>query len=74
MDPIVLISVITIPVAAGAAFGGVRAGLNGMRESVRRIDHNVDQIVGKVADHTERLARVETRVDTHDRFFEEVAE
>ena len=33
-----IISILAAPLAAGAAYGGVRAGLNGARQSLVQID------------------------------------
>lgn len=45
--------------AAGAAYGGVRAGLNGARQSIVQIEKIVTRLDEKVDDHGERLVAVE---------------
>ena len=49
--------------AAGAAYGGVRAGLNGARQSIAQIERIVTSVDNKVDDHGERITvlEVETR-------------
>ena len=49
--------------AAGAAYGGVRAGLNGARQSITQIERIVTSLDNKVDDHGERITvlEVETR-------------
>ena len=49
--------------AAGAAYGGVRAGLNGGRQSIAQIERIVTSLDNKVDDHGERITvlEVETR-------------
>ena len=55
-----LISLLAIPAAAGAAYGGVKAGLNGTRQSLAQIERTVNRIGQKVDTHGERLASIET--------------
>ena len=55
-----LISLLTLPVAAGAAYGGVKVGLNGMRQSIMNIENLCNRLDDKVDQHGERLAAVET--------------
>ena len=55
-----LISLLAIPAAAGAAYGGVKAGLNGAKQSLAQIERTVNRIGEKVDTHGERLAAVET--------------
>ena len=49
--------------AAGAAYGGVRAGLNGARQSIAQIERIVTSLDNKGDDHGERITvlEVETR-------------
>ena len=49
--------------AAGAAYGGGRAGLNGARQSIAQIERIVTSLDNKVDDHGERITvlEVETR-------------
>ena len=55
-----IISILAAPLAAGAAYGGVRAGLNGARQSLMQIERIVNRLDEKVDKHGERLASVET--------------
>ena len=59
-DITVLISLLAAPLAAGAAYGGVKVGMNGIRESVAQIERIVNRLDQKVDTHGERLASVET--------------
>jgi hypothetical protein len=45
--------------AAGAAYGGVRAGLNGARQSITQIERIVTRLDEKVDNHGERISRLE---------------
>ena len=51
-----LLSLLAIPAAAGAAYGGVKAGLNGAKESLAQIERIVNRLDEKVDTHGERLA------------------
>jgi hypothetical protein len=55
-----LISLLAAPLAAGAAYGGVRVGMNGMKRSIIQIERIVNRLDNKVDLHGERLAAVET--------------
>jgi len=54
-----LLSLLAVPAAAGAAYGGVKAGLNGVKESLAQIERIVNRLDEKVDTHGERLASVE---------------
>ena len=54
-----LLSLLAIPADAGAAYGGVKAGLNGAKESLAQIERIVNRLDEKVDTHGERLASVE---------------
>ena len=53
------LSLLAIPAAAGAADGGVKAGLNGTRQSLAQIERIINRLDEKVDTHGERLASVE---------------
>ena len=53
------LSLLAIPAAAGAAWGGVKAGLNGTRQSLAQIERIITRLDEKVDTHGERLASVE---------------
>ena len=55
-----LLALLAIPAAGGAAWAGVKSGLNGARESIVQIERIVNRLDEKVDDHGERLASVET--------------
>ena len=54
-----LISLLAVPAAAGAAYGGVKVGLNGARQSISQIAKIVSRLDEKVDAHGERLIAVE---------------
>ena len=59
-DITTLVSLLAAPLAAGAAYGGVKVGLNGMKQSILQIERVVSRLDQKVDNHGERLASVET--------------
>jgi len=62
-DITVLISLLAAPLAAGAAYGGVKVGMNGMKRSIIQIEKVVNRLDDKVDSHGERLASVETETE-----------
>ena len=64
-----MISYFPAILAAGAAYGGVRAGLNGARQSIVQIEKIVTRLDEKGDDHGERITvlEVETRNLKEDR-------
>jgi hypothetical protein len=56
---VTLLSLLAAPLAAGAAYGGVRVGLNGARQSIRSIENIVSRLDEKVDNHGERITAVE---------------
>ena len=54
-----LLSLLAVPAAAGAAWGGVKVGLNGAKQSIAQIERIVNRLDEKVDRHGERLASVE---------------
>jgi hypothetical protein len=54
-----LISFLAAPLAAGAAYGGVKVGMNGMRSSIIQIEKIVTRLDNKVDSHGERIAAIE---------------
>ena len=59
-----LLSLLAIPAAAGAAYGGVRAGLNGCRRSLESIERIVSRLDDRVDTHGERITVLEVET-TH---------
>ena len=49
--------------AAGAAYGGVKAGLNGTRDTLAQIERIVSRLDEKVDAHGERISKVEERTE-----------
>jgi hypothetical protein len=67
IDPTTAISIGTMLVTAGAAWGGTRVALNGTRERVKEIKAKLDKHIE--ADESvqretiDRLARIETKIE-----------
>ena len=58
-----LLSLLLIPAAGGAAWAGVKSGLNGLKESIVQIEKIINRLDEKVDSHGERLAAVETETE-----------
>ena len=56
---VTLLSFLAAPLAAGAAYGGVRVGLNGARQSIKSMENIVSRLDEKVDQHGERIAALE---------------
>ena len=54
-----LLSLLAIPAAAGAAWAGVKSGLNGARQSIAQIEKIVTRLDDKVDSHGERITALE---------------
>ena len=63
VDITTLISLLAAPLAAGAAYGGVKVGMNGLKQSIVQIERIVNRLDNKVDSHGERLAAVETEAE-----------
>ena len=59
VDITTLISLLAAPLAAGAAYGGVKVGMNGMRRSIVQIEKIVNRLDDKVDSHGERITAIE---------------
>jgi hypothetical protein len=70
VDITTLISLLAAPLAAGAAYGGVRVGMNGMRRSIIQIEKIVHRLDDKVDSHGEKIAAMEVETSNlRDRAF-----
>jgi len=58
-----MLSLLAVPAAAGAAWAGVKSGLNGARQSIVQIEKIVTRLDDKVDSHGERLAAVEKETE-----------
>tara|TARA_R110002033_G_scaffold154190_1_gene190623 strand:- start:371 stop:622 length:252 start_codon:yes stop_codon:yes gene_type:complete len=58
-----MLSLLAVPAAAGAAWAGVKSGLNGARHSIAQIEKIVTRLDDKVDSHGERLAAVEKETE-----------
>ena len=54
---------LTIVFSAGAAFGAVKMGLNGTKDRVEKVERAVDLAAEARSEISERLVRVETKID-----------
>ena len=54
-----LLSLLAVPAAAGAAWAGVKAGLNGARHSIVQIEKIINRLDEKVDRHGERITAIE---------------
>jgi len=54
-----LLALLAIPAAGGAAWAGVKSGLNGARQSIAQIERIVNRLDEKVDNHGERIAALE---------------
>ena len=55
--PLVLI------LAAGAAYGGVRVGLNGLRDTARELERLCQKLDDRLDLHSERITKLEVRAE-----------
>lgn len=63
-DAITLLSLLAIPGAAGAAYGGVKAGLNGCRKSLDAMERIVTRLDERLDDQGQRIIVLEVET-TH---------
>lgn len=67
IDPGLLLQVATVAVTGGAAYGGVKAALNGTKEKLTKVADDLDVHVKHDAliqiEMVDRLARIETKID-----------
>ena len=54
-----LLTLLAIPAAGGAAWAGVKSGLNGARHSITQIEKIVTRLDDKVDSHGERITALE---------------
>ena len=62
MDPDAMTALVGLLVpllAAGAAYGGVRAGLHGCRQSLDAMSRVVERLDARLDTHSDRLTRLE---------------
>ena len=64
-DTLTLLSLLAIPGAAGAAYGGVRAGLNGCRQSLDAIERIVTRLDERVDAQGDRITVLEVHQQHH---------
>ena len=63
MEPAILVSLGGALLAGGTAFGGVRYGLNGMREGMKRIESKLDKVEEQTSVNRVDIARLEASCD-----------
>ena len=57
-----LLSLLAAPLAAGAAYGGVRAGVNGGRLSIQSIARICNRLDENVDEHGQRITKTEVEI------------
>jgi len=62
-DVLTLIAILTPAVTFGVAYGGTRAAQNGIYKQLSRIEKTGDSNAQKLAEHGERLVRIETKIE-----------
>lgn len=62
-----LLSLLAVPAAAGAAWAGVKSGLNGARQSIHQIERIVTRLDAKVNRHGEKISALEVKTETLNR-------
>ena len=62
-----LLSLLAIPAAAGAAWAGVKSGLNGARQSIHQIERIVTRLDEKVDKHGEKISALGARTENFNR-------
>ena len=69
MDPemtalVGLLSGPLVPIlAAGAAYGGVRVGLNGLRDTAKELERLCQKLDDRLDLHSERITKLEVRAE-----------
>tara|TARA_R110000824_G_scaffold157402_1_gene330853 strand:- start:309 stop:518 length:210 start_codon:yes stop_codon:yes gene_type:complete len=61
------ISLLAVPAAAGAAWAGVKSGLNGARHSITQIEKIVTRLDDKVDSHGEKISALEVKTENLNR-------
>lgn len=59
----IIFAIGTMVFTAGAAYGGVKYGLNGTNKSLDRIEGKVDKIDGKVDTNKDKIAENRNQID-----------
>ena len=62
-----LLSLLAVPAAAGAAWAGVKSGLNGARQSIHQIERIVTRLDAKVNQHGEKISALEVKTENLNR-------
>lgn len=62
-----LLSLLAVPAAAGAAWAGVKSGLNGARQSIKHIERIVTRLDEKVDRHGEKISALEVKTENINR-------
>ena len=62
-----LLSLLAVPAAAGAAWAGVKSGLNGARHSIQQIERIVTRRDEKVDRHGEKISALEVKTENLNR-------
>jgi len=62
-----ILSLLAVPAAAGAAWAGVKSGLNGARQSIQQIERIVTRLDEKVDRHGEKISALEVKTENLNR-------
>ena len=62
-----IVSLLAVPAAAGAAWAGVKSGLNGARQSIQQIERIVTRLDEKVDKHGEKISALEVKTENLNR-------
>ena len=62
-----IVSLLAVPAAAGAAWAGVKSGLNGARQSIKQIERIVTRLDEKVDRHGEKISALEVKTENINR-------
>ena len=62
-----IVSLLAVPAAAGAAWAGVKSGLNGARQSIKQIERIVTRLDEKVDKHGEKISALEVKTENLNR-------
>jgi len=58
-----MISILTALLAAGASYGGVKVGLNGLRQKMRDQEVLCGKLDERADQHADRITKLEVQVD-----------
>ena len=63
MDLVTIVQIASPLITLGAVYGGIKVGLNGTRERVKRVEQRTDEQDKQLSQINTAVARVETKQD-----------